>query len=383
DAVNVCAASMLDHMFRIETRQKNINNNKNKGEWTELYTFLKTIVDKKLLFADKKLNVLDPASHFTVTKVSTLNILEACLLTESDEVIVENEHTHKRESIFVSSFLNAAVLKDIVASIKAGSRTFAIPQVDVIQGLLGISIIKGGTSRQKADIVLDVKKDGLVKHNEGFGIKSYLGSKPTLLNASGNTNFVFRIDGLEKQHVDSINSINSRTKLMDRLNAIDKNGGVLSFEHTERPTMQYNLELVDSEMPKIIALMLLEFYLNRTSLVEDNIANVYATHFANTETNRDLQFFQVKVKRLLVGALLGFFAGSKWDGKYIANGTIIVKENGEQVGFHIIESTHLEDYLFEHIKFDTPSTTRHRFGRIITERNGQLFFKLNLQLRFK
>jgi DNA (cytosine-5)-methyltransferase 1 len=60
----------------------------------------------------------------------------------------------------------------------------------------------------------------------------------------------------------------------------------------------------------------------------------------------------------------------------------VVKEDGEQVGFHIVEITALEDYLFEHIKFDTPSTTRHRYGSLISENDGKVYFKLNLQLRF-
>jgi hypothetical protein len=36
-----------------------------------------------------------------------------------------------------------------------------------------------------------------------------LGAKPTLLNASGNTNFIFRIDGLEAEKIDEINAIDS------------------------------------------------------------------------------------------------------------------------------------------------------------------------------
>jgi len=91
---------------------------------------------------------------------------------------------------------------------------------------------------------------------------------------------------------------------------------------------------------------------------------------------------QVKVKRLLVAILLGFFAGKKWDGNYVSNGTIVVKETGDLVGFHIIDKASLEDYLFENIKFDTPSTTRHRFGSLILENDGKVYFKLNMQLRF-
>ena len=42
----------------------------------------------------------------------------------------------------------------------------------------------------------------------------------------------------------------------------------------------------------------------------------------------------------------------------------------------------LEDYLFTNTKLETASSTRHEFGKIYEE-NEQLYFKLNLQIRFK
>lgn len=84
----------------------------------------------------------------------------------------------------------------------------------------------------------------------------------------------------------------------------------------------------------------------------------------------------------MVATLLGFFPSKKWDGNFKSNGTIVVKENGEQVGFHMIEMASLKDYLFTTIRFDTPSTSRHRYGSLFVEKDGQVFFKLNLQLRF-
>jgi len=143
--------------------------------------------------------------------------------------------------------------------------------------------------------------------------------------------------------------------------------------------MAYNLSLVDSLIPSLIAKMLLEFFVQRTSNLSENLTNVF--HSGHT-FDTDLAALEVKVKRLLVSVLLGFFAGTKWDGNYVSNGTIVVKEDGEQVGFHIIDKSELENYLFENIKFDTPSTTRHRYGSLIRESNGKVYFKLNLQLRF-
>jgi DNA (cytosine-5)-methyltransferase 1 len=266
----------------------------------------------------------------------------------------------------------------LVSKIKDSSQTFEIPEFNIIQDTLGFNIIKGGNSNQKADILLDIENAQIQKENEGFGIKSYLGSKPTLLNASGNTNFIFKINGLNKTYIDEINAIDTATKLKDRLNKIEELGGRFEYVGAERDTMNFNLQMVDSEMPKLIGQILLCFYKERISSLVD-ICNKL---LGDTNDNDKRTLLITKVKKLLVDILLGFFAGTKWNGSYEANGTIVMKNNGDCVGFHIIELDNLKNYLFENIKLDTPSTTRHRFGKLYLEKDGELYFKLNLQLRF-
>lgn len=378
-AIKACGKAMLEHLKKITHTGIDMGSTKNKGEWTELYSFLKLLNDKKLLLSDKNLNVNNNSNHFNITKVTTLNIEESLYLLEDDFVLVKNESTGSEKKIRVSDFINSDILKILSTSIHNGSKTFNIPEFDLIQNRLGISIVKGGNSNQKADIVLDINNNDLSKNDEGFGIKSYLGSKPTLLNASGNTNFIFEILNLQPDKIDEINSINTHTKLKDRIEKIHSLGGYFKFRKIETESMQYNLSMVDSSIPEIVSNMLLEFYLNRTNTISSNLEKV----FNNGNTfNTDLFSLQVKVKRLLISILLGFFAGKKWDGSYVANGTIVVKETGEQVGFHIVDKESLENYLFENIKFDTPSTTRHRYGSLILENDGKIYFKLNMQLRF-
>jgi len=379
DAVRACGNAMITHLKTLTNIEVNMETTKNKGEWTELYSFLKLMNDKKLILADKNLNINNSCDHFNVTKVTTLNIQESCYLQDNDEVLVKNAVTCIEKKIKVSDFLNNEILKNLSNTIKSGGKTFNISEFELIQNKLGISIVKGGNSDQKADIILDINNSQISKENEGFGIKSYLGSKPTLLNASGKTNFIFEILNFDPSKIDIVNSINTRTKLKDRIEKIHTLGGVFRFRKIETESMKYNLSMVDSLIPEIVSTMLLEFYLNRTNRISSNLENI----FNNVNSfGTDLFSLQVKVKRLLVAILLGFFAGKKWDGNYVSNGTIVVKETGDLVGFHIIDKASLEDYLFENIKFDTPSTTRHRFGSLILENDGKVYFKLNMQLRF-
>jgi DNA (cytosine-5)-methyltransferase 1 len=375
-AVEAVGKSILEHLKHLIPKKTALKTTKNKGEWTELLVFIKLLFDKQLFLADENLN---PSNNFfKINKVTTHNLDLEFLLSNLSRIIIKNKKDKTERVINICELINTETINLLVSKIKTASQTFEIPEFNIIQDTLGFNIIKGGNSNQKADILLDIENSFIQKENEGFGIKSYLGSKPTLLNASGNTNFIFKINGLKKSQIDEINSIDTQTKIKDRINRIEELGGEFEYIGAEKETMEFNLKMVDTEMPQIIGQILLHFYKDRVS----SLAEITEKLLAKT-INTDNKILLInKIKNLLVSILLGFFAGSKWDGSYQSKGTIIMKNNGNCVGFHIIELEKLKNYLFKNIKLDTPSSTRHRFGQLYLEKNGELYFKLNLQLRF-
>ncbi|MGV6839423.1 MAG: HpaII family restriction endonuclease [Planktomarina sp.] len=376
DAVRECASAMIKHLELIDMRtveEKNMRR-RNKGEWTELYTFLKLLVDRKLVLCDENLNATD--EEFAVKKVTTLNINQAVHLDDDITDVFEGG-----ENVPSTFNMNDQTISQFKDSILNSSRTFELAYVEQIFTDLGIEIVNGGNSLQKADIVLDLEKGATDYQNEGFGIKSMLGSKPTLLNASGsNTNFVFELCGFDENDTDTVNAINTRQKIKDRLAWIIGRGCELRFCKVEADIMHTNLQILDDGMPHLISEMLLNFYLNRVSKVDKNLEALIKGGKLGDKIGLD--GYSIKVKRFLVAILLGMFSGRRWDGKYTANGSIVVKQDGSQVGFHITKLDVLENYLFKSIKFDTPSTTRHRFASVYKERDGKCYIKLNLQLRY-
>ena len=384
DAVQEVGSQMLSYL-------KTLNNNnslntqmkktKNKGEWTELLVFIKLLAEQKLHLSDKDLN--QKIDFFNVSKITTRNLDLDFFIINDKTIKAVDGLSGEHQLIDITDILNEQSLNTITQAIGNGKGTFTIPEFEVIQKTLGFNVIKGGTSRQKSDIVLDISNEEISKENEGFGIKSYLGSKPTLLNASGNTNFIFEVQGIDSSKMDEINQISNRTKLKDRIKYIEDLGGSLVYIGAEKETMEHNLKISDSCMPKIVGHLLLSFYKKRISKLSDIIHEVHQVGKLNNEINYgEKEVLEIKVKRLLMDILLGFFAGKKWNGEYLANGTIVMKKTGDCVGFHIIDAKSLKNYLYENIRLDTPSTTRHRFGKVYREKNGKLFFKLNLQLRF-
>lgn len=380
DAVRTCAAALIEHLKIIDKRHEGdltMSRTRNKGEWTELYTFLKLIVDKELPFSDTDLR--PTAEKLSVHKITTLNMTQEIKLSGNQVSVVDNISSKSmRPEDITESGINK--LRD---DIIAGKSTFELDYVDKIFENLGIEIVRGGTSTQKADIVLDIGYQGQLFQNEGFGIKSYLGAKPTLLNASGsNTNFVYELVGFKEEYLEEINAISTKHKIKDRIAKILSKGCEFKFAQVEAQTMQKNLEILDDGMPSLISKMLINFYLNRISSVDDNLIKLVRNDTELHSSIIGLDGYQIKLKRLLVAILLGMFSGKKWDGKFIANGSIVVKRSGSQVAFHIVKLDVLENYLLKTIKFDTPSSDRHRFASVYRERDGKFYFKLNLQLRY-
>ena len=384
DAIQEVGNQMLNHLKTLENSsfsKPKMKETKNKGEWTELLVFVKLLAEQKLHLSDKDLN--QKLDFFNISKITTRNLDLDFFIIDKTKIKAVNNISGENKTIDISNILNVKSLEEITNSIQNGKGTFNIPEFEIIQNGLGFNVVKGGTSSQKSDIVLDIQNKEIQKENEGFGIKSYLGSKPTLLNASGNTNFIFEIKGLSKSNIDEINAIETKTKLKDRIIFIEELGGTFNYVGAEKETMEHNLKISDSLMPNIVGHLLLSFYKKRISKLPKIINEIHKDGILNKEINYgEKESLEIKVKRLLVDILLGFFAGKKWNGEYLANGTIVMKKSGDCLGFHIIDSKSLKDYLFENIKLDTPSTTRHRFGKIYKEKDGKLYFKLNLQLRF-
>jgi len=384
DAVKAVGTNVIAYMKNLSQREIMINNTikktKNKGEWTELFTFVKILLEQKLVLSDKDLN--STGDYFKIDKITTENLDLEFIPLSDIKIKSINTKTKEESEIDISNIINTTSLSNILQKIKEGTRTFEINNFEIIQNALGFSIVKGGTSKQKADIVLDITHKTFVKKNEGFGIKSYIGAKPTLLNASGNTNFMFEIIGLDSTKISEINQISTKTKLKDRIEAIIENGGSFRYLKAEKDTMNYNLKMVDSILPEIIGYMLIAFYGDRISKVSDIVEHLSQNTDILTSLDIDDKTMLIsKLKKFLVDILLGFFAGTKWNGSYESNGTIVVKENGDLRTFHIINLDNLKEYLFENIKLDTPSSSRHKFGTVIQDKTKN-YFKLNLQLRF-
>ena len=146
-------------------------------------------------------------------------------------------------------------IQDLI--VNSSSRTFNINQQKLLE-LLDIQSFKGD-SNTKADINVSYKYQGRYTHFDPWGIKSFLGSCPTLLNAGSATNFVYEIVDFNAD-MNAINNISTRSKIKDRIKAIYESGSRLKFSHCENEIFHENLRKTDSLMPEYISDILIKYY---------------------------------------------------------------------------------------------------------------------------
>ncbi|NOT16308.1 MAG: HpaII family restriction endonuclease [Methylotenera sp.] len=367
EVVKAVGRSVLQYL---QKNQKNSEREimQNKGEISETYALLKIIHQKVLQYGDTQGVATDDAVRVLKIKSSykaiTINELSIEIVSKNASKDIETT------TIKIDDLITQQELNEIVKSIQQSSGTFNNARIDEAVRTLG-SIKTKGTSYEKSDITLDFH-DEIHHINQGVSIKSFLGSSPTLLNASSATNFIFEVTGLAASEVDVINAIDTRSKIKDRLAKITELGGHFQFIACENKTYESNLRKADSAMPEILADALLSFFKKESS-------NRLSDYFP-VSVKLDASEAHCRLRDFIKYTVFGIFPSSIWDGELSANGAILVKDDGELVFYHTNHEKTLKDYFYQHCFFDTPSSTRHRFGSLYKEGN-KLHFKLNLQLR--
>ena len=140
--------------------------------------------------------------------------------------------------------------------------------------------------------------------------------------------------------------------------------------------------MTDYVMPQLLANIILIYFSSRNSTLTSILEIIENDNFLNIPANYLPVFYKYKIKQLLVNIALGMMPATIWNGNFTANGGyIIVKETGDIICYHIYDKNRFENYLFNNIKLDTPSLSRHDCGYIY-ENNGNHYIDLPLQLRF-
>ena len=352
---------------------------KNKGDWSEFYVLLYLLGTRKLYAADEHLEKLDKY-FFPIRKVLRDDEPKThveFILSEIDQVKIFLNSELIREMSSGEFLLEA---HQLYQDIRHGKSSFSVPHAEEFLDKLSLRRLAAPSSAV-TDIIVELHDTYTgIDQIMGFSIKSYIGARPTLLNASEATNFIFEVSGLTKEEAKAVNALQGKEKIMDRFQKIHDLGGKLHYLQPANGVFSGNLMMIDSRMHEILACLLEYSY--RTN--EKNCRKI----ISYLEIENPLHFareglYEYKFKQFLCAKALGMNPSRKWTGEDEANGGYIVaKANGDVLAYHLYNRDKFKQYLFDQTELDRGSTTRHNYASIFEE-NGKMYIRLNLQIRFK
>lgn len=354
----------------------------NKGEWSEIYTLFKLLGEGKVHAGDAEMNKL--AIYYPI-----LNIIreeskkyEYKPNIEQNIVIISEDGTEYTR-IPMDIFMKESIfLLDEIK--KASSSSFEVHQSESFMIKIGCSKLKA-PSKDKSDIhivIHDLRTN--MTPLLGFSIKSQLGSASTLLNAGEATNILYKVEGasLTNEKIDQINNIKDH---LPRMQEIIDLGCKLEYADIENTTFKNNLLFLDYCMPRFIAdCLVVDSLPNSTSTIKDAVETIALKNPLGFTGSDTVSFYEHKMKVLLLDAALGMTPAKEWKGRYDANGGyLVVKKDGEIVCYHFYNRNDVEDYLYHNTRFERASRSRYHFGELFRKDDGDVYIRLNLQIRFK
>lgn len=354
----------------------------NRGEWSEIYAILAMLLCPKLAISNAELEIITN-ELYDLKKIRVCNpnkngIIEYALNNQSDvEVFYDNEFDNIVSKIELAE--NKHLLFDAIENAPIGNGAFEIDELkDILAKLTKGKLIKS-RSLSKEDLEAQIFDNRVcTEKNLKYSIKSSLGSPATLLNSSQHTNFLYCIENLSKNYVDEINAINSKTKLLDKINFIMSHGGRIKFLKVVDEIFDYNLKMIDSNMPQYLGNVLLQSYITGKKEL--------LPLFLESNQFEDEDFAIKKLGDFLEGISFGFFPSLKWDGcNQVNGGLVVVKNNGNIVILDLIYyRREVLKYLMNETKLDSPSSSRYHMLQLYSQPfDDKIYFTLNLQVRYK
>lgn len=376
----------------------------NRGEWAEIYIFLKLLVDGKVFAADKNMQKI-AERYLNILRIFREEIKNHLLEYIPGKQI---EVYHKEElACHPLDAGKVSEMKDRVWKLISETNRGSISDCVVQDFLRKMCITKlkspaedkgffGGTK----DIVMEVEdyRAGIASI-VGFSCKSDFSGQATLFNASkDNTNFLFKIEGnindaLARRFNSLFDSRGSKkiVATAKRMRLLKEHGCSLVFLHAVEPTARRNLSMVcGQEMSVMIAEMLCHYYFDgegATSCcsIVDLVRWVAEKNICRVEDVGNVEdVYRYQVSRLLYAMFTGMRLGSVWDGRASVNGGYIVARNdGEVLAYHTCIADEFMDFLVQRLALEQPSHKRYGSMKIEKGDDGLFYIKLPLQIRFK
>lgn len=345
----------------------------NRGEWSELYAIGYLItrggghaadeftkLDKSIFY--KVLQVVDNPSGDSET-IYKLHDEDVEILQNGVAVVRVNKEqiTPKLNKFF----------QELLKQTESAAFQLSSGQ-DLMQLIRKDKLSASSSLTADLHLILEDLETKAETPKKGFSIKSEIGSPATIFNASHSTSLTYKIVGKGKPRTFAkVSAVKANVK------ELVSNGFSLEFVRFDSPTFEKSLKNIDSNLPDYLATLLLAYTHSRTTQID----KICEMAFPENDKNSEIKI--QKIKKFLSAASMGLKATTEWT-SYPEDfgGMLLVKRDGDVLFYYLYNMKKFEQYLFNNLRFETPSAPKHGFGQVYSEGNDH-FLKLNLQIRFK
>ena len=202
---------------------------------------------------------------------------------------------------------------------------------------------------------------------------------PVLLNCCEGNRFIFQCANVEPMGV-GITSLNAISQPRDLIQILSHRGTRFLFNGIESEILKHNLMMVDSCLDRFMGECLLVHLSSRVDSIVDIVDLIRRVNpFSIAEEYRDA-FYKTKMMQLITHLAFGMNVETPWVGELHSPCRFLtIKRGDEIVSRDLYYYKEIAQYLYANSYFASNSTNQC----IFKGKDGLLYLKLNLQIRFK
>jgi hypothetical protein len=269
----------------------------NKGEWSEIYALFKLLADGRLNAADANLNAI-PNVYYPIIKILRQeNTISREYKINGNIKIVDGDN-YELLNLPITEFVSRS--QQLFNELRnAEGRSFAFADIETFLNSIDIhSLTALKTDKADIKVVVHDLNTGM-QPKLGFSIKSMLGGNSTLFNPGNTTNFIYEILGEGELNIAEINAIEATPKIANRISEIRRRGFEVKFQNIQSATLQLNLQLIDSDLPQILAeLLLLKYSTPGLALLAPTLGQLTIKNPLHFDLSQGHPFYEYKIKKL-------------------------------------------------------------------------------------
>lgn len=390
----------MDELQFLHDNLEDIHDKKqNKGEWSELYVFLKLLGEGALFTADNSLHknpncyldILNIIRQEFTDIIMTYNVnKDTCLITiKANDTILKD--------VPMTNFLDTA--NELLEGLSVKGASISAPQkVCDFAKIIYVSKPKAPAVKSldkefggKNDIYIETRdSQTAIVTRMGFSIKSQYSEPATLFNASTSSQILYKVANCDDIKMNEFNNIKSYSASGKEsrgwelcVNYLNTHNMDLIFDKVKNDKLESNLYIIRNDMNKILAAYVKERlftgYKDNHNLLEitqkiikTNPVGVYKPDI----------IYEKSIKDFLVASFTGMTASSDWNGvEQVSGGYIVVMDNGDVLCYHSVDREGFRNYLYNNTHFEYVGTNKFKWS-YIEKVHGEYYLPLNFSIRF-